>query len=185
MAEQRFVIVRKSYVVEKQLKVDRVTVVGETYTVQRVLGFSSSREWNPKSYLKEIGARMKMQLQKFDQFMFGGALGGDTYLLETAYRVRSRMVHPKALLIVVCPNTLADLPGEARQVALRCADECIELKYPIREEDGFAAYHKRNDYIIQHSKEMSFYWNGRSPGTKSTIDKARASNVPSNVYIVH
>lgn len=149
----------------------------------KTLGFSSSRDWkSPMRFSREIAARLKSQMATFNTMLFGGALGGDTILLQLARQMKLSC-GARTRLVVVCPDTLSELPRDAYAVA-KYADEHIELKNPVTPEDDFESYRIRNQYIVDHSGEMAFYWNGRSAGTKMTMDMAKRANLRSNTYII-
>ena len=104
------------------------------------------------------------------EIWFGGALGADTTALEAALELR-RGARPR--LIVVLPDTLGAQPRETRAASER-ADERVELGHPIRAEDRWRAYHKRNRYLVEHATQLVAFWNGEPrSGTSATIGLAR------------
>lgn len=46
-----------------------------------------------------------------------------------------------------------------------------------------AAAHRRNQQIVNECDELVAFWDGRSPGTKSTLDKARRRGIPVHIIV--
>ena len=46
---------------------------------------------------------------------------------------------------------------------------------------GKDAPHVRNDEMLKHADRVLAFWDGKSPGTKSVIDKARKLGIPTEV----
>jgi len=113
--------------------------------------------------------------------LFGGALGADTEALSAALAAR-RGERPR--LVVVLPDTLEAQPRETWAVSRR-ADERIELHFPIRAEDRWKAYHRRNRWLAEHATDLLAFWNGdpRS-GTGATITLALKRGLPVEVVDV-
>jgi hypothetical protein len=64
----------------------------------------------------------------------------------------------------------------ADQHARRAAAVLGLIAYTFRPDyakDGKAAPHVRNDVMLAQADRVIAFWDGRSPGTKSVIDKAR------------
>lgn len=123
-----------------------------------------------------VRSAMKVLVQNptIDAIYFGGALGGDTLALRAAAEFRTG---PKPRLVVVLPDTEAAQPFAARQW-YHLADEVIELGYTITQDDGFQAYHRRNEYLVNICTSLVAFFSGqKKSGTGSTIDYARSLGV--------
>ncbi|HVI40119.1 MAG TPA: hypothetical protein VM577_05625 [Anaerovoracaceae bacterium] len=96
---------------------------------------------------------------------FGGASGGDTVALQACLDI-TMMNRPK--LIVVVPDQLTKQhPGT--WWASRQADELIEMGLTIQKSDGWAAYHARDRYMVDHADKLIAFWDGiKKGGTYNT-----------------
>lgn len=52
---------------------------------------------------------------------------------------------------------------------------------PDYESFGTSAPHVRNDEMLKHADRVLAFWDGKSRGTKSVIDKARKLGIPTEV----
>ena len=55
---------------------------------------------------------------------------------------------------------------------------------PDYESFGKSAPHVRNDEMLKHADRVLAFWDGKSRGTKSVIDKARKLGIPTEVISV-
>lgn len=72
-------------------------------------------------------------------------------------------------------------------IAAKEADNCgldIDEKKPEIDKYGIpAAFHIRNQEIVNESDTIIAFWDGESDGTWSTISKAIKAGIPTNIYI--
>lgn len=110
---------------------------------------------------------------EIETIYFGGAIGGDTVALQSCLDI---CVLDRPKLIVVVPNRLQDQPKSTHAIS-RKADEIIELGNNISVSDGWAAYHKRNAYMVDRSSDVVAFWDGSAnSGTSSCINYAKKLN---------
>lgn len=110
------------------------------------------------------------EVARADEIRFGGALGSDSVALSAALQARP-VGGVRPVLRVFVPAQLADLPELARKIALRCADEVVELGYPPGEK---WTYLRRNDRMLDGADRLLTFTDGRSEGvTAYTIKGAR------------
>ncbi len=109
-------------------------------------------------------------------FLSGGAVGFDLLAAEAVLRLRERCSDVQ--LVVVVPFIGQELkysPSQRQRYdrVVSMADRVVVLepKYSI------AAYHLRNEYLIEHSSFVVAYSNGRGRGTASTLSRAIANGV--------
>ena len=97
--------------------------------------------------------------------------------------IGSRSFHNYALLVETLNNyndVTQIISGGAKgadALAARYAKENnIELVEFLPDKSlGRGMYHRRNDQIVEHCDRLIAFWDGKSTGTKYTIDKARKS----------
>jgi len=119
---------------------------------------------------------MKLLVQNptVDAIYVGGARGGDTIALQAAAEFRKGS---RPQLVVVCPDTEAAQPFQARQW-FHLADEVIELGNPITREDGFESYRIRNKYLVDHCTTLVAFYNGdKDTGTGHAVQYAESLGV--------
>lgn len=105
-----------------------------------------------------------------DVIYFGGARGGDTEALRAALHFRGDAKRPK--LIVVVPDSLAQQPLET-QIWSKKADAVVELNHPITKDDGFEAYTKRDQYLVDMATTVLAFFSGNyATGTGKTVRMA-------------
>ena len=66
---------------------------------------------------------------------------------------------------------------EAEVTAKRCGLKVIVF-YANWDKYGKSAGMKRNQLIVNESDQVVAFWDGKSPGTKNTIDRAKRANKP-------
>ncbi len=111
-----------------------------------------------------------VSLPHIDAIYFGGARGGDTEALKAALHFRGGS--PRPYLVVVVPDTLLKQPFETHTFS-RKADEIIELKHPITPTDGFSAYSKRDQYLVDVATSLLAFFSGNyASGTGKTVRMA-------------
>ncbi len=108
-----------------------------------------------------------------EQIFFGGAGGADTDALRYALEHRQNRF-PK--LTVIVPNTLDWQPVSAQLWSVR-ADELIELKAHITENDHYLSYELRNRRLVDEivaCGQLTAFWSGRPSGTYNAIKYAQS-----------
>jgi hypothetical protein len=114
-----------------------------------------------------------------EEVFFGGAIGVDTDALRFALQYRAGPGRP--FLSVVVPDTLGMQAISARLFAAQ-ADRVIELHHKITGRDGYAAYKKRNCFMVDQATpcgEVIAFWSGRwRSGTGQTIRYALETDTP-------
>lgn len=106
------------------------------------------------------------------EIFFGGARGADTAALEAAHKLRRPDANPK--LTVIVPRKLGDQPRVATKAVERCADSVIELGANLLTGE---AYRARNAALIKDADLLLAFWDGKSRGTKMTIDLANKKGI--------
>lgn len=110
---------------------------------------------------------------KIEEIYFGGAIGTDTIALQAALDV---VCLDKPELIAVVPDTHKSQPLEARD-ALFKADQLIELRNQITQNDGYRSYQIRNEYMVDHSIVTVAFWdNTIKSGTYNCLAYALKNN---------
>jgi len=99
-----------------------------------------------------------------NEIVFGGAKGGDTIALKAALLHRAGLYRPGAKpsipkLVVIVPDVVRSQPPETWAITER-ADEVVELHLPIIKDDGWLAYRKRNEAIVDRCNRMVAFWTG-------------------------
>lgn len=94
------------------------------------------------------------------QIYFGGAIGADTVALQSAVDI---VCLNKPELIVVVPENINKQPKIAHQ-ASRQASRIIELNNLISIQDGWRAFHIRNEYMVDNSDVTIAFWNKEPKG---------------------
>lgn len=149
----------------------------------RVVAVTASRNV-PKGAEFALGdaAQRIVQATWVQAVLFGGARGGDTIALVAARAAKGERKLP--FLVVVVPDTLDEQPEAAAQAARLCADAIVELRNEITAADGFAAFHVRNRYLVDHAAHLVGYGTGRPGGTMKTLAYAagRASVTEYRVF---
>lgn len=98
--------------------------------------------------------------ENVEAIYFGGAIGGDHVALEAALSIQA-INKPK--LIVVVPCVLANQPKVTHE-NIKKADELIELKNPITQDDNWKSFHQRNEYMVDHAEKTICFFNGLRRG---------------------
>lgn len=119
------------------------------------------------------------------EFIFGGARGGDTVALRAVLRPSGKGTRPAhwPRLVVIVPDTVDAQPHDARE-AIRAAapDEVVELHQRVTHQDGFAAYHRRNEAMADRATHVVAFWNrDRESGTGACVRYALRINRPVRV----
>jgi len=105
---------------------------------------------------------------KADKWYFGGARGADTDALEYISKTQ-----PLSTRVVVVPNQVRDQPRIARAGITKNATQIIELR-----QTGPGRYQFRNQYMVDRSKEVVAFTDGRTTGgTANTIRYAESKGV--------
>lgn len=74
-------------------------------------------------------------------------------------------------------DSLAENYGREKNIS-------VEIFLPEYERYGRTAPLKRNDLIINSSEQVVAFWDGKSRGTKFTIDLAKKRGIPVHLFIV-
>lgn len=108
-------------------------------------------------------------------------------VLITGSRDWSQTVLLKERLASLDPQRTMILHGGARGADTHAARLASERGIPTQsyppdyESFGKSAPHVRNDEMLKHADRVLAFWDGKSPGTKSVIDKARRLGIPTEV----
>jgi len=135
------------------------------------------RDLSPDDVVKvRMVMRVLVGKEHIGRIYLGGARGADTEALKAAVEFRKGK---KPELVVVLPNVIDDQPAEAREW-IRKADKVIEMGRKITPDDNYAAYHARNEHMVDAARVDSVdsvlvaFWNGlKTNGTGSCVSYAR------------
>ena len=145
------------------------------------LAVTGPRRLQNRDMLKVQQTAVKiLRKTRIRRVFLGGATGLDTVLLIVIRQFRDRTntsFLPR--LVVVVPGYLSDQPPDARDAAERYADSIIELGNRITSEDGWRAFHLRNEYMIDRAGELLYFNNGSiNSGSRSAFNYAGRTKVP-------
>jgi hypothetical protein len=96
-------------------------------------------------------------------------------------------IHTIRMRLVTLPPSATIMHGAAAgadTVAAWLAEDfgfTVEAYPPDYAKHGKAAPHVRNDAMLEHAQLVLAFWDGRSRGTKSVIDKAHKRGIPVEV----
>jgi len=141
----------------------------------KIISITGHRELSGKD-TSRVRSAMKLLVENptVDAIYFGGALGTDTIALRAAAEFRKGN---KPRLVVVVPDTEEAQPFHARQW-IHLADETVELHHPITASDGFSAYKKRNEYLVDICTALvAFYSGKKQSGTGHAVQYALSNGV--------
>lgn len=141
----------------------------------KVVSVTGHRELTPVGR-QRIWVVMERLLQNdtIREVWFGGARGTDTEALLAALHHRGSNIFPR--FVVVVPNQIANQPKECWE-SIHRADRVIELGIPIQKEDGWAAFQRRNEYLVDEASTLLAFWNGEKSGTGNTVAYAKKKGV--------
>lgn len=145
-----------------------------------IAAITANRNLSPRDRATIRAAMGALCEMRPEAIILGGARGGDTEALVAADLYRD----PDATrLVVVVPRRLADQPREAREAVDGClvgaADELVELGLPITAADGWAAFKRRNEAMVDRATHVLGFWNGdRRSGTWSCLAYAMRTGRP-------
>jgi hypothetical protein len=121
-----------------------------------------------------IVMRKIVSLPHIDAIYFGGARGGDSEALKAALHFR---VNKRPHLTVVVPDKLVKQPFETHAISKQ-ADEIVELGHRITPDDGFAAYDKRDQYLVDVATSLVAFFGGNyATGTGKTVRMAERDGI--------
>lgn len=145
-------------------------------SVPKVVVFSGHRDLSPEDIRKVwAGVKMVVENSTVDEIWVGGARGTDNEVLKASFHYR---VGKTPKIIVVVPDTVQKQPREC-QDWIRRADQVIELGLEITQENGFSAFRKRNEFMLDHGKVLVAFWDGKpKSGTAQAVHYARKTNLP-------
>lgn len=139
------------------------------------VSITGHRDLGPLSK-KRVWASMKILVAKphVGVIYFGGALGTDTIALKAALHYR---IGKRPHLVVVVPDTTSHQPAAARDWICQ-ADEVVELGNPITQDDGWASFKKRNEFLVDHGSCLVAFFNGNyKSGTGHAIRYAEKNGL--------
>lgn len=115
--------------------------------------------------------------RQFTTFLTGMAKGSDIVAAEIVLRLREKNPCLKLICALPYPNFGQHWGSrwtERFQYILSKADfvECICPSF------SYAAYQKRNEWMVDHSSLVIAVFGGEKGGTKNTLDYAGRKNVP-------
>ena len=139
---------------------------------------SHLQEWKARDAFLEL-----LLSEKPGSVKFGGAKGVDYATFDVAAQVVDSLLAERSpwvpIIRLVCPDTALELPVECREGYIRRAHVIVQLHQKITRNDGWAAFHYRNAWMVKRSDRLIYFDNGdRSSGSSSTAEKARASELP-------
>ncbi len=128
--------------------------------------------------IKHIESATDAMCERADEFVFGGAIGGDTIALNAlTHRVVLGKRIPKPIIIV--PDTIDQQPVSARQAIMNAVNvaggELIELRLGYNADALRRRNHAMIDRVDLHDHGyLVAYWSGRfRSGTYSAISYAK------------
>jgi len=123
----------------------------------KIVSITGHRDLSPKDLrLVQRGLQALVNNKTIDAIYFGGAKGTDTEALKAAVGFRTGT---RPHLVVVVPDTVDAQPWGTREWT-RKADEVIELRNPITQDDKFKSYRLRNQYLVDICTFLVAFWNG-------------------------
>lgn len=141
----------------------------------KIVTMTGHRNVTPKDIAVIRGSiRSLVRNPSIDAIYFGGALGADTVALIAAAEFRQ---DERPHLVVVTPNTARHQPADARKY-FHLADEVIELGYEITRDDHYAAFKKRNCYMVDVATAVVAFFSGnKKSGTWHAMSYAESSGL--------
>lgn len=115
--------------------------------------------------------------RKFTTFLTGMAKGTDIIAAEILLRLREQDTRLKLICALPYPNFGRRWGGNWMVRSQRILAEADEIRC-ICTSFSYAAYQKRNEWMVDHSSLVIAVFNGEKGGTKNTLDYVRGENVP-------
>lgn len=109
-------------------------------------------DWNSSKAQHEIATYEILANSRIERVLFGGAWGTDSWMLSKVHEQKQHFGITNLELVVVCPNTIAELISPAQKMAQNFATGIIELGNPISAEDGWRAFLLRNEFMVDHAR---------------------------------
>ena len=123
------------------------------------------------AFIKDLKKAIKSVAKDNTTFYCGGAMGFDIIAGEIVLELKKK--NPTIKLVMAVPffeqaNTFTPLWRERYRALIHFADRVVYL------EQFYTAgcYQKRNRYLVDNADIIITYFNGKSGGTKQTIDYA-------------
>lgn len=113
----------------------------------------------------------------------GGCEGVDLMVLVFCDSLKSVIDLPFKN-VTVLPGTLRDVRKKVRKCIIEYSDEIIELGHEITEKDGWAAFRKRNEELVERADILVAFpsiMKSLRSGTRMTINIAKEAGVETKV----
>ncbi len=133
---------------------------------------------------KEIRAGLRLAVRQFYNrgfrcFLSGMAEGFDLWAADEVLSLKDRGELPGIELAAVIPfreqgRYYSGGAASLYERILRSTDECVVLSERYYPE----CFHRRNDWLVDHSSAVICYYDGQAGGTRYTVSRARRMGLP-------
>lgn len=159
------------------MNIDKNTSVAFTgHRTKRILGISGNPHIIHNMY-KDVSDKIeKLYLQGYRTYFSGMAEGMDLLAAKAVLNLKSKYADIRLVAVIPFKGQSAHFEGTDRLLykqILQQTDETVILS------DSYytGCFHRRNDYLIDHSAVLVAYWDGQPKGgTYYTVSKARRMN---------
>ena len=121
-----------------------------------------------KRLYDEIESAVK---NEYSHFIFGAALGADTYAAEQVLLLKKKYKHITLEAAIPCPSQSARWTSASKERYERILALC-DKKTLISPSYTYACMHERNRYMVDNSSLLIAIYNGGPGGTANTVDYA-------------
>lgn len=115
--------------------------------------------------------------QQFTTFLTGMAKGSDIIAAEIVLRLRKQDPRLKLVCALPYPGFGQRWGGGWAERSRRVLSEADLIKH-VCSSFSYAAYQRRNEWMVDHSRLVIAVFNGEKGGTKNTLDYAREKHIP-------
>ena len=113
----------------------------------------------------------------FRTFLTGMAVGFDLSAGECVQALRSELDGLRLVCVVPFAGQERRFPREERLRYMRLLSAADEVRV-LAETYSPAAYHLRNDYLVEHSSVLVAWYDGSNGGTSYTVHRAARNHLP-------